>query len=120
MAKRKTKLKTGRFYIMYGGNAHPAYIYKKTEYGTYLAIKIGTTFRKGMIAIHTIQKDYLINYVHKRPFEGTRKDFGDKELLGMNFDFEDQSILNEIKNRKSRLTKSAKKVYENKKMPSSD
>ena len=120
MAKRKIKLKEERFYIMYGGNTHPAFIYKKTNHGTFLAIKIGTTFRKGMIAIHPVQKEYSINYVHYRPFEGTRKDFGNKELLGMCFDLRDQNILQEIKKRKSKLTRSAKKSYRDKKMPSSD
>ena len=118
MSKRKGKLELNKFYIAYGGNSHPAKIYEKTAIGTYKSIKTGTTPSKDMVKIKPIQKGYMSSYVHKRPFEGTKKDYGDKELLGLKFDPSDNKTLEEIKQRKSKLTKSAKKAY--KKMPSSD
>ena len=103
MAKRKHKLRIGKFYYAYGGTKHPAQIYKK---------------RKDMVAIRPIQKGVQQSYVNKRPFEGTRKDYGDRELLGLVFDPSDSEEIEMIKTRKPRQTRRAKEKY--KKMPSSD
>lgn len=119
MAKRKHKLRIGKFYYAYGGTKHPAQIYKKDKvHGTYLSIKTGTTQRKDMVAIRPIQKGVQHSYVNKRPFEGTRKDYGDRELLGLVFDPSDSEEIEMIKTRKPRQTRRAKEKY--KKMPSSD
>ena len=118
MGKRKNKLELGKFYMAYGGNSHPAKIYEKTARGTYKSFKTGTTPNKDMIKIKPIQKGYKASFVHKRPFEGVRHDYGDKELFGLEFHPSDKETLEEIKNRKPRLSKGAKKAY--KKMPPSD
>lgn len=111
MSRRKTKLVVGKFYYAYGGNAHPAQIYEKTTKGTYKSIKTGTTKRKDMLEIRPIQKGYKKGFIHKRPFEGTRQDYGDKELIGLAFDPTDSAKIEEVKKRKSNLTRSAKKAY---------
>ena len=119
MSKRKTKIETGKFYLSYGGNPHPAKVYQKTNVGTYKAIKTGTTPGKNMIEIKPIQKGLKASYINNRPFEGTRHDYGDRELLGLEFNRCDEQIIEKVKTRKSRLTKRAKCAYERKK-PSSD
>ena len=116
MAKKKCKIEINNFYMAYGGNAHPAFVYEKTKDGTYKAIKTGTTGGKDYIMISPTQLGIKHSYINKRPFEGTRKDFGDKKLLGLSFSKEDLNIINEVKHRRPKLTKSAKKA---KKIPSS-
>jgi len=108
----------GKFYEAFGGGKHPAQIYEcDFEHQTYKSIKTGTTKRKGMICIHPIQKGKR-SYVKDRPFEGVRKDYGDKELLGISFDPLDMPLIEQIKTRKTRKSKRAKLKY--KKMPPSD
>ena len=118
MAKKRNKLVINKFYIAYGGNAHPALIFEKTKYGTYKAIKTGTTEGKEMIRINPTQKGMQNSFVNRRPFEGTRRDFGNRELIGISFDSRDMRIIEEIKKRKPKISKSAKLAH--KKMPSSD
>ena len=116
MSKRKTKIIINNFYIAYGGPAHPAFIYFKTNYGTYLAIKTGTTGGKDYLEIKPTQKGIKRSFINKRPFEGTRKDFGEKILDGLSFNILDWETIELVKKKKSRPTKSAKKA---KKIPSS-
>ena len=119
MSRRKNKLIIGKFYMAYGGKPHPAFLFKKTKYGTYLAIKTGTTYGKNMIPIAPTQEGINISYINNRPFEGTRSDFGDRELLGLSFNPIDNPIIEEVKKRKPRQTRSAKRAIEKQKMPSS-
>lgn len=92
----------------------PFYL-KKTKYGTYLAIKTGTTCGKNMIPIAPTQEGINISYINNRPFEGTRRDFGDRELLGLSFNPSDNAIIEEVKKRKPRQTRSAKRAIEKQK-----
>ncbi len=118
MTKKKCKLETGKFYHSYGGGRHPSYLYKKNEpLKTYTSIKFGTTERKDSVPIHSIDNKNK-SFASKRPFEGTRKDYGDHELLGLSIDDRDYPIIEKIKRRKPKLSKRAKEKY--KKMPSSD
>lgn len=111
MGKKKQKLEKGKFYHIYGGKPHPAQIYEKDKkHGTYKAIKTGTTKRKGMIEIKPIQPGKQ-SFVHNRPYEGTRRDFSNRELLGMKFDSSDFDKIEAIKKRRAILTRSAKKKY---------
>ena len=120
MSKRKIKIEVGCFYIAYGGNPHPAFIYEKTKYGTYKAIKTGTTNSKEMVEISSLEGNCKKQYANKRPFEGTKKDFG-KKLLGLTINNDDLITINEIKKRKSKKSRRAKEAYlKYKKMPSSD
>ncbi len=120
MSKKKIKLENGKFYTAYGGPGHPAQVYEKTEKGTYKSIKTGTTDGKDMIEIKPTQDGYDKGYIHNRPFEGTRRDYGDRELLGISFDPSDQPKIENVKKHKSKMTRSARKAYEDKKIPSSD
>ena len=119
--KRKIKLEIDKFYYAYGGKAHPACIFEKTDIGTYKSIKTGTTDGKSMIEIKPTQIGTEHSYINNRPFEGTRRDYGDKELLGIAFDESDFDTINKVKTRKPKLTKNARLAYEkHKKIPSSD
>ena len=119
MSKKKKKIIVGMFYHFYNGPAHPAMVYENVKkYGTYRAIKTGTTKRKDMIKIKPIQSGKE-TFVHLRPVEGTRRDFGERELKDLSFNADDQEIIDEIKKRKPKLTKSAKKKRQIK-MPSND
>ena len=115
MKKQKTKIEVGKFYMIYGGNQHPAYVYEiVVDYKTYKAIKFGTSPGSHRIQIRPIQEGYEISYVHDRPVEGTRKDFGDHELVGMKFDEADEEIIVSIKQKEPLKTKRAKSRYEKK------
>ena len=115
MSKRKNKLINGKFYMAYGGNPHPAFLFKKTKYGTYLAIKTGTTCGKNMIPIASTQEGINISYINNRPFEGTRRDFGDRELLGLSFNPSDNAIIEEVKKRNQGKPEAQKEQSKNKK-----
>lgn len=112
MSKKKTRLEVGKFYYIYGGKPHPAQIYEfDKKHKTYKSIKVGTTKRKDMIPIKPIQKGYSESFVHNRPFEGVRSDYGDNELTGLKFHLFDSSTIEAIKKRKTHKTKKAKARY---------
>lgn len=118
MSKGKTKILLNNFYHIYGGGRHTSFIYKKDENKkTYISLKFGTTKRKDTIEIKPIDGKNT-KYVHKRPFEGKRSDYGNRPLVGMKINQQDHLLIENIKKRKPRLTKRAKAKY--KKMPSSD
>ena len=50
-----------------------------------------------MTKIHSLQNDNKEQYVHNRPFEGIRNDYGDKELQGLAVDKRDYETLETIK-----------------------
>ena len=109
---KKSGLKVGGFYLIYGGQPHPALIIGyDSKHKTYLSFKFGTTKGKHMTRIHSIQKDDREQYVHNRPFEGVRNDYGDKELLGLVIDERDYRVLESIKNNKPVKTSRAKNRY---------
>ena len=64
-----------------------------------------------MISIKPIQKGISKSYIKNRPFEGTTKDYGNRELLGLEFNSDDKDVIEEIKKRRPRLTKRAKLRY---------
>lgn len=112
MGKKKQKLEIGKFYYIFGGKPHPAQIYAiNKKHKTYKSIKTGTTKNKDMIQVKPIQKGKKESYVHKRPFEGVRSDYGDNELQGLAFHSSDMATINEIKKRNPHRTKKAKKRY---------
>ena len=116
MAKRKCKLIGGKFYMACGGHKHPAHIFAyDSKHKTYVSIKFGTTRGRHMIEIHPIQKNVAKSYVHSRPFEGTRNDYGDREMQGLSIDERDIAIIEIIKGRKPTQSKRAKLRYKNKK-----
>lgn len=108
----RTKLIIGKFYLLFVGRPHPSVIYfYDPKHKTYLSIKFGTTKGKHMTKVHSLQKDGKEQYVNNRPFEGTRNDYGDKELLGLSVDERDSIIIEKIKKNKPLRTKKAKKRY---------
>ena len=110
--KHKTKLIIGKFYLIFVGRPHPSIIYLyDSKHKTYLSIKFGTSRGKHMTAVHPIQKDGKEQYVNNRPFEGTRSDYGDKELVDLKIDERDSTVIEEIKKKKPLRTKKAKKRY---------
>ena len=110
--KNKTKLIIGKFYLIFVGRPHPSIIYLyDAKHKTYLSIKFGTSRGKHMTAVHPIQKDGKEQYANNRPFEGTRSDYGDKELVDLKVDERDSMVIEEIKKKKPLRTKKAKKRY---------
>lgn len=111
MAKSKSKIKLNEFYNIYGGKTHPSLVYEKTNHKTYKSIKFGTTKVKHTTEIKPIQKGYDKSYVHNRPFEGTRKDYGDEPLKGLKINSKNLDLIEEIKKRPANKTKRAKRRY---------
>ena len=111
MSNKKTKLKINKFDNLYGGKAHPSLIYEKTKFKTYKSLKFGTTKTKHTTEINPIQKGVERSYVNNRPFEGTRKDYGDRELLGLQINPKDISTINQIKKKQPHKTARAKRRY---------
>ena len=71
-----------------------------------------------MTEMHSIQIGYRNSYVHNRPFEGTKGDYGDKELLGLSTDTRDSLILESIKTKNQNVPEKLVRGMANKK-PSS-
>ena len=110
--KKKKKLIIGHFYLIYGGPPHPSKIYMyDSKHKTYLSLKFGTTKVRHVIRIHPIQKNQKEQYVHNRPFEGVKSDYGEKELIGLETSLEDEPVFNEIKKRKPVKTSKAKRRH---------
>ncbi len=107
----KKKIILNEFYAIYGGKTHPSYVYDKTKYKTYKSLKFGTTKARHTTEIKPIQKGYKKSYVHNRPFEGTRKDYGSEPLKGLEINPLDIDLINEIKKRPTNKTKRAKRRY---------
>ena len=111
--KKNNKLIIGKFYLIYGGLPHPSQVFMyDSKHKTYLSIKFGTTKGRHMTKIHPIQKgNNGEQYVHNRPIEGVRNDYGDKELLGLSVDDRDCLFIETIKTRTAIKTSKAKKRY---------
>ena len=110
--KEKRALKIGSFYKAYGGQSHPSLVFfYDRNHKTYLSIKFGTTKGRHMTEIHPIQEGYDKSYVRNRPFEGTKDDYGDEELLGLRVDNRDLKIIENIKTKNPDRSRRAKKRY---------
>ena len=112
IVKKKAKLIIGRFYLIYGGVPHPSKIYMyDSKHKTYLSLKFGTTKVRHMTKIHPIQKGQEEQYVHNRPFEGVKSDYGDRELKGLETNQKDEPLFDEIKKREPVRTSKARKRH---------
>ena len=110
--KYEMKITIGKFYMVYAGPPHPAYVYEiDKRHKTFKSIKFGTTKAKHMTEIHPLQEGCEKQFVHNRPFEGVRSDYGDKELLGLQIDKRDYDIIEKIKTREATKSKRAKMRY---------
>lgn len=89
MAKRKGKIKLikGNFYPVRDGSkrGHPGYLYNSNN-GIYDSVITGTTKTKHNIEIHPTDKRVQKSFIKKRPFRGTRSDYGNKVYSDMAFD----------------------------------
>ncbi|MCH5171384.1 MAG: hypothetical protein J1F31_00925 [Erysipelotrichales bacterium] len=117
--KYSKHLEKGRFYLVHDGSktGHPGKIYEKNDKkNRYYAIKTGTTYDKHKIPLN-FPTDSSTNrsYVDKRPFVGKRRDFGDKELGGMNFHKSDKGIIKVIQRRNPVYSQSFKRRKKKKK-----
>lgn len=96
-------LKKGKFYVVHDGSktGHPGEIrWKNDKKNLYLAVVTGTTYDKHKIRLtHPTSRDVSVSYIDKRPFMGKRRDFGDKELIGMKFHEDDKSLIRVIERR---------------------
>lgn len=111
MSKHKGLLRLNKFYDFFNGPKHTALVYKRDKNKkTYTAIKFGSTKNKDMIEIKPIDGKKT-KFVHKRPFEGKRSDFGNRPLTGMSIDPVDKTTIEQIKKRKPHKTAKAKKIY---------
>lgn len=114
MSKRKkVKLLRGKFYIVYVSGNHPSLIFKKSrKKNRYDAVVFGTTGGHHRTALqHPISPNVKQSVIHNRPIRGTRKDFGDKELLGLSIAKVDKPLIKNIKRKKPLETKSYKNRY---------
>lgn len=108
MRRKKTiypkHLEKGRFYTVHDGSTsgHPGRIaWKNDDKNLYLAVVTGTTYDKHKIRLkHPTDKSTSVSYVDSRPFMGRRRDFGNKELVGMKFHKDDKPLIKVIERRK--------------------
>lgn len=118
--KHNVILQKGKFYNVHDGSAkgHPGRIeevdYKNDRFisvtthsltkDEYEQKKANNTFRKDYKELkHRTSKDVYKSFINKRPFEGSRDDYGDKEYLDMSFDKEDEMEIEKVRARKPRL-----------------
>ena len=109
--KHTIKLEIGRFYRVLDGSpgGHPGQIFKiDDEEKLFYAVVTGS-MTKEEFAQFGIRKGYIklkvptdtkvdISLVKKRPFVGTRDDYGEKEYEDMSFDENDFYIVLKIQN----------------------
>jgi len=109
----RAKIEVNKFYMVFAGPPHPAFVYEiDKKHKTIKSIKFGTTKAKHMTEIHPLQDNTDIKqYVHNRPFEGTIKDYGDKELVGLSINELDFEVIEEIKKREPNKSRRAKLRY---------
>ena len=113
MSKKRNKLEINKFYYSYGGNQHPSLIFEYDSiHKTYKALKFGTTKGRHMTEIHPLKDTQVQQYVHNRPFEGVRSDFGDQELIGFAINDLDAKLLDEIKKKEPIRSKKSKQRYQ--------
>ena len=108
--KRKHKLYRGKFYTSYPNGGHPALIFRKNKKkNRYDAVIFGTTEGHHRTKLsYPISPNIKQTVVHNRPMRGVRKDFSDKELLGLNINKEDKPVVSLIKRNKPLLSKKYK------------
>ena len=136
MSKKRRKpkphtiqLEVGKIYNVHDGSpsGHPGQIAEANpEEDIYLCITLGSlseeevknnVFRKDYIVLsHTTSKDVFRSLIHRRPFLGSRDDYGDVEYLEIKINEEDYKIVKSILKKKPRIGFWLKK--KNKKMPS--
>lgn len=117
--KHTLVLEQGKFYNVHDGSkkGHPGRI-EKADYqnDTYLSVtthsltkeeykqkKADNSFRKDFIELNErTSKDVYKSFLHKRPFIGTRDDYGDVEYPNMVIDKTDKDKIKKVKSRKPR------------------
>ena len=108
-------LEKGKYYIAHDRSkkGHPCRIeFIDDENGFYLSVTTGSMteeeyknkpFRKDYIELRHPTSEFVYkSFVNKRPFIGTRDDYGDKELLQMEIHYDDLDKISEILLKKPR------------------
>lgn len=98
-------------------SGHPGKIvWKNDKMNLYLAVVTGTTYDQHKLRLkHPTDKSTSVSYVDRRSFIGRRRDFGNKELVGMKFHKDDKSIIKVIEQRKPIYSQSFKRRKKHKK-----
>ena len=65
-----------------------------------------------MTEIKPIQKGYDVSYVKNRPFEGTRQDYGNRELEGLEINPINKELIEEIKIDENQLNTYKKEILD--------
>lgn len=108
---KKSKIEINNFYDIYAGGKHTSYIYLHNKNRkSYTSLKFGTTQNKDMVEIEPIDGK-RVKYVHNRPFEGKRSDYGNRKLKGLAISAKDNETVEEIKKRKPHKTAKLKKYF---------
>ena len=111
MPKKKIFLLKGKFYSVYTtGGSHPSLLYKKNRRKNkyYVIVFDSPQGRHRTKLKHPTSNNVKESYVQNRPLLGTKKDFGNHELLGIKIHKEDKVIIEIIKRRSPKLTKKYK------------
>ena len=102
MSKKKIyskHLEKGRFYIV---NKHPGLIvFKNDSKNIYIAVVTGTTKSRHQTTLkHPTERNIKVSYVRNRPYQGRRKHFGSRELVGMRIHPDDRITIRIISRRR--------------------
>lgn len=118
--KHRVRLISGKFYNVHDGSVrgHPGRI-EKADYGNdeYISItthsltkeeyekkKAEKSLRKDFVELkERTSKDVYKSFAHKRPFIGTRDDYGENEYPNMSFSPKDKATIQQIKSKTPRL-----------------
>ena len=118
--KHNIQLEVGHFYNVHDGSpkGHPGEIVEVNEFkNEFLSVTTHSltneeynekqkndSFRKDFKELkQPTTQDVYKSFVHRRPFLGTRDDYGDIEYQNMEFEPEDIELINEIKKKTPRI-----------------
>ena len=114
MSKKKQLLLRGKFYAIYTtGASHPSLLYKKNKRKNKYQVVVfdSSNGRHRTKLKHPTSPTIKESYVQNRPLVGTRKDFGNHELLGIKIHRDDKVIIQIVKRRKPKMTKNYRKRF---------
>ena len=110
------ELEVGKFYNVHDGSnsGPPGRIeYANKQEDIYISITTGSMTEKEYLSkpfrkdykelTHTTTSSVFKSFIHKRPFKGSRDDYGETEYCDMHFHKSDHSIIRIVLKRKPRL-----------------
>lgn len=118
--KRKIQLKRGKYYASYPNGGYPSLIYRKNKKkNKYDAVVFETTpghHKKELD--HPISPSVKQSVIQTRPIRGTRSDFGDRELQGLEINKSDKPKIEMVKRRIPQETRKYREYKEKKRQAS--